>query len=148
MFLVFFFLMIPRPPRSTRTDTLFPYPTLFRSMIRPMGVQKARAGWEGGLKDGGGALTLGYGAFSGSYGCKSRFENGPGTNPEELIGAAHAGCFSMAFSKILGDAGFTPKSIRTEASVHLEQVGEGFAITRIELRSERDRKSTRLNSSH
>lgn len=101
-----------------------------------MAVRKARAEWKGGLEDGSGTMTLGSGAFSGEFGFKSRFENGPGTNPEELIGAAHAGCFSMAFSKVLGDAGFRPRSIRTEASVHLDRSDGGFSITRIELTNE------------
>jgi lipoyl-dependent peroxiredoxin len=98
-----------------------------------MAVRKASAEWRGGLMDGAGTMTLGSGAFSGKYGFKSRFEDGPGTNPEELIGAAHAGCFSMAFAKILGDAGYKPTSIQTEASVALAQTDGGFAITRINL---------------
>jgi osmotically inducible protein OsmC len=78
-------------------------------------------------------MKLGSGAFEGKYSFGTRFEEAPGTNPEELIGAAHAGCYSMAFSAMLGGAGFTPKSIKTEAKVHIEKVGEGFAITRIQL---------------
>jgi len=81
-------------------------------------------------------MKLGTGAFEGAYTFKSRFENGAGTNPEELIGAAHAGCFSMALSAGLGRAGFTPKRIETSARVHLEKVGEAFRITRIELKTE------------
>src|SRR3954464_13366166 len=97
--------------------------------------RKAKAHWEGSLRDGGGTVALGSGAFEGPYGFKSRFEDGPGTNPEELIGAAHAGCFSMALSLALGDAGYTPESIDTQASVQFGPDSEngGFAISRIEL---------------
>lgn len=92
--------------------------------------QKASAVWQGGLKDGSGTLTTGSGALSAKpYSFKTRFEGEQGTNPEELIGAAHAGCFSMAFSKILGDAGFTPTKIETTATITLEQKDGGFAIT-------------------
>jgi osmotically inducible protein OsmC len=98
-----------------------------------MPIRKAQAEWQGDLFKGKGTMSLGSGAFSGKYSVGSRFESEPGTNPEELIGAAHAGCFSMAFSAILGKAGFTPKSIKTEAKVHIEKVGDGFTITKIEL---------------
>jgi len=98
-----------------------------------MPIRKAQAAWEGPLAGGKGTMTLGSGAFQGKYSVGSRFESDPGTNPEELIGAAHAGCFSMAFSAILGKAGFTPKSIKTEAAVSIDKVGDGFSITRIEL---------------
>jgi osmotically inducible protein OsmC len=81
-------------------------------------------------------MKLGSGAYEGSYSFPSRFENGQGTNPEELIAAAHAGCFSMAFSLFLGNAGYTPTRIDTTAKVHLEPAGGGFAITRIELETE------------
>jgi osmotically inducible protein OsmC len=91
-----------------------------------MPARKAEAIWEGGLMDGKGRMKLGSGAF----------EEAKGTNPEELIGAAHAGCFSMALSAGLGKAGYKPKSIRTTAAVYLEKVGEGFGITKIELRTE------------
>ena len=101
-----------------------------------MSVANADAVWEGGLKDGKGTLKLGSGAFNGAYSFRTRFEGAPGTNPEELIGAAHAGCFSMALSAGLGKSGFTPKRIHTTAQVHLEKVGEGFKITRIQLRTE------------
>jgi osmotically inducible protein OsmC len=74
--------------------------------------------------------------YSGPYTFASRFETGEGTNPEELIAAAHAGCFSMAFSNGLAKAGFTPTRVATTATVHLENVGEGFGITRIELNCE------------
>jgi osmotically inducible protein OsmC len=88
------------------------------------------------LKDGQGKVSLGSGAFEGRYSFGSRFEEAGGTNPEELIGAAHAGCFSMALAAGLGRAGFAPKRVATSAKVHLEKVGEGFKITRIELDNE------------
>ena len=95
-----------------------------------MAIRSASAEWKGNLIQGQGTMKLGSGAFEGPYSFASRFESGKGTNPEELIGAAHAGCFSMALSAGLGKAGFTPTSIRTSAKVHLEKVGEGFGITR------------------
>lgn len=101
-----------------------------------MAVRASEAVWEGGLKDGKGTMKLGSGAYQGAYSFASRFEQGPGTNPEELIAAAHAGCFSMAFSAGLGKAGFSPKRIKTSAKAHLEKVGEGFKITKIELNTE------------
>jgi osmotically inducible protein OsmC len=101
-----------------------------------MPVRQAKAVWEGGLKDGEGRVSLGSGAFEGRYSFGSRFEAAGGTNPEELIGAAHAGCFSMALSAGLGRAGFAPRRVATSAKVHLEKVGEGFKITRIELDNE------------
>src|SRR6187549_1379402 len=92
--------------------------------------QKASAVWHGSLKEGAGTLSTGSGALAGKpYSFKTRFEGEQGTNPEELIGAAHAGCFSMAFSMILGLAGHTPEKIETEATVTLEKVGDGFAVT-------------------
>ncbi len=101
-----------------------------------MPIRKAEALWEGNLKKGKGSVKLGSGAFEGSYSFASRFEQGPGTNPEELIGAAHAGCFSMALSMILETAGYVPERIHTTARVHIEKVGEGFKITAIELETE------------
>jgi osmotically inducible protein OsmC len=101
-----------------------------------MAVRKAEAVWKGNLKEGQGTMKLGSGAFEGKYSFPSRFESGQGTNPEELIGAAHAGCFSMALSAGLGKSGFTPTRIHTVAKVHLEQVSDGFAITKIELETE------------
>ena len=98
-----------------------------------MPTRKAEAEWKGSLKDGGGTVKLGSGAFQGSYSFASRFENGKGTNPEELIGAAHAGCFSMALSAGLGRAGFQPKRVHTNASVTIDKVGDAFEITKIEL---------------
>jgi osmotically inducible protein OsmC len=81
-------------------------------------------------------MRLGSGAFEGSYSFKSRMEDGPGTNPEELIGAAHAGCFSMAFANGLTQAGHKPQEIRTTASVHFDKGDTGWGITRIELATE------------
>ncbi|HEY8022421.1 MAG TPA: OsmC family protein [Thermoanaerobaculia bacterium] len=101
-----------------------------------MPVRQAKAVWEGGLKDGHGTVALGSGAFEGRYSFGSRFEEAGGTNPEELIGAAHAGCFSMALAAGLGRAGHQPKRVATAVKVHLEKVGEGFKITRIELACE------------
>ena len=101
-----------------------------------MPVRKAKAVWEGGLEGGKGTVALGSGAFQGPYSFGSRFENASGTNPEELIGAAHAGCFSMAFAAGLERAGHAPKRVSTAAQVHIEKVGEGFKITRIELSTE------------
>jgi len=101
-----------------------------------MPIRKANAVWEGSLKEGQGRVSLGSGAFEGRYSFGSRFEEAGGTNPEELIGAAHAGCFSMALSAGLGRAGFSPESVATSAKVHLEKVGDGFKITRIELDNE------------
>ncbi len=98
-----------------------------------MPVRKADAVWNGNLREGEGRVKLGSGAFEGKYSFASRFEEGGGTNPEELIAAAHAGCFSMALSVALGKAGFTPEKISTEASVRLEKVGDAFSITRIDL---------------
>jgi lipoyl-dependent peroxiredoxin len=101
-----------------------------------MPTRNAHAVWEGDLKSGNGSMKFGSGAFDGAYSFASRFEEGTGTNPEELIGAAHAGCFSMAFSGDLGKAGFSPKRISTQANVHLEKVGERFSITKIVLNTD------------
>jgi lipoyl-dependent peroxiredoxin len=101
-----------------------------------MATRKGSAVWEGTLREGKGSVKLGSGAYEGPYSFASRFESGTGTNPEELIGAAHAGCFSMALSAGLTKAGFSPKRIATTASVHLENVGGGFKITSIELETE------------
>ena len=90
--------------------------------------------WSGGIKDGKGAISTGSGALKDyPYGFASRFEGKPGTNPEELIGAAHAGCFTMALSKMLGDAGLKADRMETKADVTLEKVGEGFSITTVHL---------------
>ena len=101
-----------------------------------MPIRKAEAIWEGNFKKGKGRMKFGSGAFEGGYSVASRFEQGPGTNPEELLGAAHAGCFSMALSLFLETAGYAPESIRTVARVHIDKVGEGFKITTIELETE------------
>nr|WP_291981885.1 OsmC family protein [Luteitalea sp.] len=99
-------------------------------------IRTSKAQWNGSLKDGKGTIALGSGAYEGQYSFGSRFESGTGTNPEELIAAAHAGCFSMALSAGLGKAGITPTRISTEAKVHLEKVGDGFSVTRIDLVTE------------
>lgn len=101
-----------------------------------MVVRTSTAEWHGRVRDGGGSVRLGSGAFEGPYSFGSRFEEGPGTNPEELLGAAHASCFSMALSLLLTEAGFTPTRIKTLAKVSIERSGEGFAITHIGLMTE------------
>ena len=92
-----------------------------------MPSRTSTARWEGSLKEGKGTMKLGSGAYEGAYSFPSRFESGTGTNPEELIAAAHAGCYSMAFSAGLGKAGFTPTSVDTSATVTLEAVEGGSA---------------------
>lgn len=93
-------------------------------------IKHGSAVWEGGIKDGGGTMSTETGVLNNApYGFKARFEDGPGTNPEELIAAAHAGCFSMALSLMLCEAGHTPTKIQTQAAVTLEKVGDGFTIT-------------------
>ncbi len=101
-----------------------------------MVIRSAEAEWKGSLSEGSGSMKLGSGAFEGRYSFKTRFEHGPGTNPEELIAAAHAGCFSMALALMLGQAGFTPRHIHTTAKAHIEKVGDGFKITHIDLDTE------------
>lgn len=101
-----------------------------------MATRQANAEWRGSLKEGSGDMALGSGSYTGPYSFVSRFESGAGTNPEELIGAAHAGCFSMALAAALGRAGITPKSIRTTATVHLGTSDAGPTITRIDLETE------------
>ena len=98
-----------------------------------MPTRNASAVWTGDLKNGKGTMRLGSGAFEGAFSFQSRFEEGTGTNPEELAGAAHAGCFSMAFANELSKAGHVPTRVATTAKVHLEKVESGFAITRIDL---------------
>jgi osmotically inducible protein OsmC len=98
-----------------------------------MTVRKADAVWKGSLREGAGELALESGAFRGPYTFKARFEQGKETNPEELLGAAHAGCFTMALTAALGREQITPTEIRTTAAVHLEQVAGGFRIPRIVL---------------
>lgn len=96
--------------------------------------RKATAVWQGGIKDGKGSITTASGVLSASpYSFGTRFEGAPGTNPEELIAAAHAGCFSMALSLMLGEAGIQPQRIDTEAAVTLEKTEGGFAITKVHL---------------
>ncbi len=103
-----------------------------------MVARSAEAEWTGSLSEGSGSMKLGSGAFEGRYSFKSRFENEKGTNPEELIAAAHAGCFSMALALMLGQVGFTPRRIHTTATAHIEQVREGYKITRMDLKTEAD----------
>src|SRR5881394_935376 len=98
-----------------------------------MPVRTADAQWEGSLQDGKGTMRLASGVYEGQYSFASRFENGTGTNPEELIAAAHAGCFSMALSAALGRAGKQPSSITTTATVHLTGGAAGFSISGISL---------------
>ena len=100
-----------------------------------MPERTANARWNGSLQDGNGTMRMASGAYEGPYSFESRFEEGEGTNPEELIAAAHAGCFSMALSGELGRAGHEVDSVETEATVHLEKVEQGFAIKRIELKT-------------
>ena len=96
--------------------------------------KSASAVWQGGLKDGKGQISTESGALKQApYGFNTRFEGSPGTNPEELIGAAHAGCFSMALSMMLGEAGFTAERIDTHAEVSLDKQADGFAITAVHL---------------
>ena len=100
-----------------------------------MPTRRASAVWNGSLTEGNGTMRMASGAYEGPYSFQSRFEEGDGTNPEELIAAAHAGCFSMALSAELGKAGVTPESVETEATVHLDEVEGGFAIKRIDLQT-------------
>ena len=97
-----------------------------------MGISKASGQWEGGLKDGKGSMTPAHGPAA-EFSLGSRFEGKPASNPEELLGAALAGCFSMALTLSLEKAGLKPQSVRTTAEVHLDKAGDGFAITTIEL---------------
>ena len=103
-----------------------------------MAIRTGSAVWEGTLKQGKGTMKLGSGAFEGPYSFSSRFESGTGTNPEELIGAAEAGCFSMALSFNLEKAGHAAKRISTTATVKLEPADTGFKITSIDLKTEAD----------
>ena len=98
-----------------------------------MPTRKSQAIWEGNLKSGKGTVKLGSGTYEGSYSFESRFEQGKGTNPEELIAAAHAGCFSMALAHGLEQAGYKPEQIDTTANISIEKIGDGFSITGIEL---------------
>lgn len=98
-----------------------------------MATRTADAEWNGDIQSGGGRMRLGSGAFEGPFDFRSRMENGAGTNPEELIGAAHAGCFSMALAAQLGGAGVKPEKINTNAKVHFNKAAAGWTIERIEL---------------
>jgi lipoyl-dependent peroxiredoxin len=100
-----------------------------------MPVREASAKWEGGLQGGNGTMAFGSGAFEGQYSFSSRFEEGNGTNPEELIAAAHAGCFSMALSGGLEAAGHAPEDVQTTARVKVEKSDEGFTITESALKA-------------
>ncbi len=101
-----------------------------------MPTRNADADWRGGLQGGKGTMAFGSGAYEGQYSFSSRFEEGTGTNPEELIAAAHAGCFSMQFSALLEAAGHVADRVATTATVHLDKDGGGFTVTRIHLVSE------------
>src|SRR6267143_6566130 len=104
-----------------------------------MPSRKAEAEWKGNLIQGAGRLAVESGAFEGPYTFKSRIEDGQSaTNPEELLGAAHAGCFTMALAAQLSGAGFTPRELDTVAKVSFEKIGENFQITRIELATSAD----------
>ena len=98
-----------------------------------MPTRSASADWKGSLTDGSGIMALGSRSFAGAYSYKSRFEEGQGTNPEELIGAALAGCFSMSLSAVLAEQGTPPEAVHTDAGVHLLARGDGFEIAQIEL---------------
>jgi osmotically inducible protein OsmC len=98
-----------------------------------MPARSASADWDGSLTDGNGVMALGSRSYEGPYTYKSRFQEGQGTNPEELIGAAHAGCFSMALSGVLSGQGHAPEHIHTDARVHLISHEEGFKISLVEL---------------
>ena len=95
--------------------------------------RNASARWTGDLKSGKGSIKLGSGAFEGAYSFGTRFENAPGTNPEELLGAAHAGCFTMALSLALTTAGHPPTSLDTTATVHLAKDANGFSVSGVDL---------------
>jgi osmotically inducible protein OsmC len=98
-----------------------------------MPKRRANARWDGSLKDGNGTMRMASGAYEGPYTFESRFEEGEGTNPEELIAAAHAGCYSMALSGDLGQAGHEVESVETNATVQIDQIEGGFEISRIDL---------------
>lgn len=95
--------------------------------------RRSEATWEGDLPGGRGTMKVGKGAYEGPFSFASRFEQGKGTNPEELLGAAHAGCFSMAFSHVLASEGHSPQRVNTQATVHLRKTGDGFEISKIDL---------------
>ena len=101
-----------------------------------MPTRDGHARWEGSLESGSGSMKTGSGALEGNFSAASRFEDGEGTNPEEVIGAAHAGCYSMALTHILGEAGFEPEWVQTTAKVTVKQADGGFVIPKIELETE------------
>jgi osmotically inducible protein OsmC len=103
-----------------------------------MATRNGSARWNGDLKNGSGRLTVDEGAWEGDYSYSSRFEEGPGTNPEELLAAAHAACFTMALSHALAEHGHGPRSVKTEARVHLRNIGGAPTIQEIELETEGD----------
>ena len=103
-----------------------------------MATRNGSAEWKGDLGSGSGRLTVGKGAWEGDYSFASRFEEGEGTNPEELLAAAHAACFSMALSHMLAEHGHEPRSVRTTAKVQLRNVGGAPTIQQIELETEGD----------
>jgi osmotically inducible protein OsmC len=98
-----------------------------------MPIRTASARWQGTLTEGSGTFRTGKGGVEGNYSFKSRFEEGEGSNPEELIGSAHASCFSMFLSKVIAEAGHTPVTVNTTASVHLDKTDAGMTVTRIDL---------------
>ncbi len=100
-----------------------------------MPARSAEAQWKGNLPEGSGTMSFGSGAFEGQYSFASRFEEGEGTNPEELIAAAHAGCYSMFLANVLSEAGHEPDSVQTTAKISLEKGDDGFSITRSDLAS-------------
>ena len=95
--------------------------------------RRAEVSWQGTVEDGGGHIALGSGAFEGPYSLEARVADSPQTNPEELVGAGHAACFTMSLANLLGEAGHPATDLRTKAKVHLDQQETGFSITRIEL---------------
>jgi lipoyl-dependent peroxiredoxin len=101
-----------------------------------MPIREAQAEWHGNLARGNGTMSFGSGAFEGAYTAASRFEEGEGTNPEELIAAAHAGCFSMALALVLSEAGHEPETVSSSARIHLDKDDGGFSITRSDLTTE------------
>jgi len=100
-----------------------------------MPVRRSSAVWEGSFREGKGRMKLGSGLYEGPYSAATRFENAPGTNPDELLGAAHAGCFSMALALVLSSQKTPPKRIETTADVDIEPNGQGYSITSIALRT-------------
>lgn len=104
--------------------------------VTEMVTRNAQAKWQGDFKKGTGNVEVGSGSYKSEYSAASRFENGKGTNPEEMIGAAHAGCYNLALAQILTDAGHEPKRVDTRAAVELEKTGDGFKIDKITLNTE------------